>query len=194
MGGVNKSVVWGVVAGFAAAVVVIVGAGFLLMWLWSGGGDGGRGGALAPDLEAPDLPAEAVAEYRWVVKTLGGEEFSLEKTKGQVMFLNFWATWCPPCVAEMPSIQRLYDEVKESGVAFVCVSQEETSRVKKFVEHFGYTFPVYIFKGKVPSVFASRGIPATFIVGPDGKIALRHVGSAKWDDERCVAFIKELGG
>lgn len=194
MGAMNKSVVWGVVAGFAAAMVVIAGAGFLLMWLAGGGGGRGGGGPTAPDLEAPDLPAEAVAEYQWVVKTLGGEDFSLEKAKGQVMFLNFWATWCPPCVAEMPSIQRLYDEVKDTGIAFVCISQEEPSRVKKFVDHFEYTFPVYTLKGKVPSVYATRGIPATFIVGRDGKIALRHVGSAKWDDERCVAFIKELGG
>lgn len=188
----NRSVIWGVVAGFAAAVAVIVGVGYLFMWLWAGGGGGG--GAEVPDLEAPDLPAEAVAEYGWAVRDLEGKEVSLEKARGQVLFLNFWATWCPPCVAEMPSIQRLYDEVKESGVAFVCVSQEESSRVKKFVEHYGYTFPVYTFGGKVPAVFASRGIPATFIVAPDGRIAFKHVGSAKWDDERCVAFLKELGG
>jgi thiol-disulfide isomerase/thioredoxin len=190
----NKSVVLGIVAGIAAAIVIIVGAGFLLMWLSAGGGQGVRGGPMAPDLEAPDLPAEAVADYHWVVKTLGGDDFSLEKVKGQVIFLNFWATWCPPCVAEMPSIQRLYEEVKDNGIAFVCISQEEGSRVKKFVEHYGYTFPVYTFKGDIPSVFASRGIPATFIVGPDGKIAFKHVGSAKWDDERCIAFVKELRG
>jgi thiol-disulfide isomerase/thioredoxin len=110
-----------------------------------------------------------------------------------VVFLNFWATWCPPCVGEMPSIQRLYDTLKdEEGVVFVCVSDEEPDTVRKFVEEKGYTFPVYTMEGERPEDFRGRGIPTTFILSQDGKISFRHIGSAKWDDQSSIDFIKNL--
>ncbi|MCP4396304.1 MAG: TlpA family protein disulfide reductase [bacterium] len=147
---------------------------------------------MASNLDAPPFPKNVTVEYDWTVQTLEGEEFHLTDVQGQVVFLNFWATWCPPCIAEMPSIQRLYDRLNDAGVAFLCISDEERETVQKFITEKGYTFPVYTMQEERPKDFLGRGIPTTFLLNREGKIAFRHVGSAKWDDELAVDFIKGL--
>ena len=143
-------------------------------------------------LEAPSFPSTTLADYGWTVQSLDGQDFKMADVRGKVVFLNFWATWCPPCIAEMPSIQHLHEKLKDEGVVFVCVSNEETSKVSRFVKERGFTFPIYTMHGAPPGVFKTPGIPATFILSRDGKIAFRHVGSAKWDDEKSIDFMKGL--
>jgi len=151
-----------------------------------------RGKPLESRLEVPSFPSTTPAEYDWTVQSLDGQDLKMADLKGKVVFLNFWATWCPPCVAEMPGIQQLHEKLKDGGVVFVCVSNEETSKVSRFVKEKGFTFPIYTMHGAPPGVFKTRGIPATFILSPDGKIAYKHIGSAKWDDEKSIDFIKGL--
>lgn len=151
-----------------------------------------RGKSLESRLEVPSFPSTNPAEYDWTVQSLDGQDLKMADVKGKVVFLNFWATWCPPCVAEMPGIQQLHEKLKDGGVVFVCVSNEETSKVSRFVKEKGFTFPIYTMHGAPPGVFKTRGIPATFILSPDGKIAFKHIGSAKWDDEKSIDFIKGL--
>ena len=151
-----------------------------------------KGKILEGHLEVPSFPSTTPADYDWTVQSLDGQDFKMADARGKVVFLNFWATWCSPCVAEMPSIQQLHEKLKDEGVVFVCVSNEETSKVSRFVKEKGFTFPIYTIRGAPPGVFKTRGIPTTFIISPDGKIAFRYVGSAKWDDEKSIAFINDL--
>jgi thiol-disulfide isomerase/thioredoxin len=151
-----------------------------------------KGKTLESRLETPSFPSTTLADYDWTVKSLAGQDFKMADTKGKVVFLNFWATWCPPCVAEMPTIQQLHEKLKDEGVVLVCISNEEASKVSRFVNEKGFTFPIYTIRGAPPAVFRTRGIPATFILSPDGKIAFRHIGSAKWDDDKSIDFIKGL--
>jgi peroxiredoxin len=92
----------------------------------------------------------------------------------------------------MPSIQRLYDEIKNEGIDFICVSDESRTKVSKFVKEKGFTFPIYTLIGEKPQVFNTRGIPATFIISRDGQIVFKHIGGAKWDDKTSVDFIKKI--
>jgi peroxiredoxin len=92
----------------------------------------------------------------------------------------------------MPSIQSLYDKIKNKDLAFVCISAEDEKTVSKFIREKGYTFPVHLYQGNLPSVYETQGIPATFIISKDGKIAFKHVGSAKWDDPKSIYFIQNL--
>ena len=133
---------------------------------------------------------EPVPAPEFSLKDLQGNALSLASYKGKVLILNFWATWCPPCVGEMPSIQRLYEKLKDEEVVFVCVSQEDSTKVSRFIKEKGFTFPIYTMKGAPPAVFNTRGIPATFILSSGGKVAFRHVGGARWDDEKAVDFIR----
>jgi thiol-disulfide isomerase/thioredoxin len=182
--------------GFGAGIlflIILAGAGSYLMYWWFSSKDlSDVSKVLEGGLEAPPFPSDILADYNWTMKSLDGKDFNMTEARGKVVFLNFWATWCAPCVAEMPSIQRLYDKAKKDQVIFVCVTEEESSKVIGFIKEKGFTFPIYMMSGKPPAVFKTRGIPATFILSPEGKVAFSHVGSAKWDDERSIEFIKGL--
>jgi len=186
----NKNFFLGVAVGIVITILVIVVGGYLFIWWYSSGRMASTGKLIEESLEVPPFPEETQANYDWTVRSLNGEDFKMSDTKGKVVFLNFWATWCPPCVGEMPSIQRLYEKLKDEEVVFVCVSQEDSSKVSRFIKEKGFTFPIYTMKGAPPAVFNTQGIPATFILTSEGKVAFRHVGGAKWDDEKTVDFIR----
>lgn len=149
----------------------------------------GQGGEV--ELPPPPIPTGAF-DYAWSVRALDGKEFALADTRGKVLFLNLWATWCGPCTAEMPAIQRLADAVRDDGVVFLCISDEKPEVVRLFVEKEKLALPVYLRAGDVPAMFKTRGIPATFILKRNGEVAFQHVGSARWDDPVCVGFVKSL--
>ncbi len=188
----NKNFFLGVGAGVLITILILVVGGYLLIWWFSSQKIPGGEKILESSLEAPPFPSAVLADYDWTVKSLDGQDFKMADAKGKVVFLNFWATWCPPCVAEMPSIQKLHKKLKDEGVVFLCISNEETSKVSRFVREKGFAFPVYTMQGSPPAVFKSPGIPATFILSPGGKIAFKHVCGAKWDDEKSIDFIKGL--
>lgn len=133
------------------------------------------------------------SEFYWPMETLDGRETNLELLRGKTLFINLWATWCPPCVAEMPSIQKLYDQLKDDeNVAFVIVTNEDRETVKQFMNEAGYDFPVMLSRSNPPEQFYSRSIPTTFLVSPEGEIVLREVGSKKWHGAETVELISSL--
>jgi peroxiredoxin len=92
----------------------------------------------------------------------------------------------------MPSIQALYNTLGNEGVAFVVVSEEEEETVRQFMSDNGYTFPVYVSRQEIPSVFETNGIPATFFINKEGEIVHKRVGSADWNAASCQAFLRSL--
>jgi thiol-disulfide isomerase/thioredoxin len=145
-----------------------------------------------PSLEGSGLDVKAT--YNWSLSDLEDRPVGFEAFKGKVVFLDFWATWCGPCVREMPSIARLaeHPRLKDKGIAFVCVSvDDETATVREFLK--GKSGPMRFFRSQdVPRVFATDGIPATFIITPDGRIAASQVGAAEWDNPEVVALLEKL--
>jgi thiol-disulfide isomerase/thioredoxin len=132
------------------------------------------------------------ADYSWPLRTLDGRETTLSEFRDKVVFINLWATWCMPCVAEMPNIQSLYDSLKSERVAFLLISNEPKETVKKFLNDKKFTFPVYLCNKELPIVFKTMGIPATFILSRDGSVVFKEVGSAKWDDVSSLNFLRGL--
>lgn len=106
-----------------------------------------------------------------------GSEVSLSDLKGKRVFLNFWATWCPPCRVEMPYIQAVYEE-KDDDVVFLAINLGESEgRVKSFMEENGYTFPVLMDPtGQAASLYLIRAIPTSFVIDADGIVRGRHIG------------------
>jgi thiol-disulfide isomerase/thioredoxin len=150
-----------------------------------------------PGPRAPKLEASGKGEpasYDWTLLDLEDKPVSFARFQGQPVFLNIWATWCGPCVREMPSIARLADDprLKGKGIAFVCVSTDEASAVvRRFLE--GRSWHMSFFRAEaVPAAFYSDGIPATFIIAPDGRIAASEVGAAQWDTPEIVALLEKL--
>ncbi|MCU4165435.1 TlpA family protein disulfide reductase [Carboxylicivirga caseinilyticus] len=130
-------------------------------------------------------------DFNWYLTGMNGERHTFSEFKGQPVFLNLWATWCPPCLAEMPSIQRLYEEYGDKMV-FVLASNEEADILKKFVESKGYTFPIYNLSGRLPDVLSSRSIPASFLISPEGKLLMKKQGAAKWDGNKVKQLLDEI--
>lgn len=121
-----------------------------------------------------------------------GNVKSLSDFKGKVIFLNMWATWCPPCVAEMPSIDKLHEELGDE-VAFVMLSLDrDFEKAKAFDQRKGYDLPIYTKGGNLPSMYQSSAIPTTYIIDANGNIALTHKGMADYSDPEFKKFLKRL--
>ncbi|NIS61149.1 MAG: redoxin family protein [Proteobacteria bacterium] len=184
----NRNFFIGLVAGLILTILMLIGGGYVLMRSFTSR----TGEKLESILHPPPFPTQTRMDYNWRIQGLDGKELDVGKSKGKVIFLNFWATWCPPCVAEMSSIQRLYDEIKSEGIDFICVSDENRTKVSKFVKEKGFTFPIYTLLSDQPQVLRTRGIPATFIISQDGQIVFKHVGAARWDHKTSIDFMKKL--
>ena len=131
--------------------------------------------------------------FDWQMTDVEEEPFTLAQEKGKVVFLNLWATWCPPCVGEMPGIQKLYDKYKNNpDVSFVLVSNETTKIISDFVKKKGYTFPVYSSLSEAPAAFATRSIPTTFVLDKKGSIAIKEIGAMDWGGKKMEKMIEAL--
>jgi len=143
-------------------------------------------GVLPPQakIEAPDFE----------VRTLDGGSLRLRDFRGQVVFLNFWATWCVPCRREMPAMEKLYREFRDQGFTIVALDlNEPTAAVRAFVKELGLTFPVGIDPAMVNfAVYGGRALPTSYLIGRDGKILGMVIGPREWDSQDARAYIKSL--
>ena len=116
----------------------------------------------------------------------------LSSFEGKTVFLNLWATWCAPCLAEMPYIQRLYEDMQDE-VVFVTISTDDDPAVaQRFIEEKGYTFPVYRVAGPMPELYRSPTLPTTWVISPGGKLATVHAGMANYDTKGFRTFLRSL--
>jgi len=125
---------------------------------------------------------------------LGGGNAALSSYKGKVVILNFWATWCPPCRVEMPSMETLYQRFNAQGLEILAVDiGESASAIQQFIRSAGYTFPVLLDSAnRVSSIYGIEAIPTTYIIDREGKIIGRVIGSIIWDNQRVIAAIDAL--
>lgn len=134
---------------------------------------------------------QVLEDYDWNLHTMEGAAINLESHKGELLFINFWATWCPPCVAEMPGLQDLYTDYGDK-VTFMFVARDKKERVTQFLENKGYDIPVYFENGLVPRKIYYGGLPTTFVISKDGRIVVSEVGSADWNSEQTRALLDSL--
>ncbi|TMA53585.1 MAG: TlpA family protein disulfide reductase [Deltaproteobacteria bacterium] len=157
----------------AAVAVGLAAAGGLLAL-------GHRGPRLAPDFAAPDLAGHAVR---------------LSALRGQVVVLNLWTTWCPPCREEMPSMERLYGQLRDRDFQLLAVSQDEdgSKTVEPFVRQLGITFPVLLDpERQVGERYGVWGYPETFIIDRNGYVVERVIGPRDWATPAQLAALEAL--
>nr|WP_321236704.1 TlpA disulfide reductase family protein [uncultured Psychroserpens sp.] len=136
---------------------------------------------------------KSISNYDWKLKDISGNAFDFSTAEGKVVVINFWATWCPPCIAEMPSLEALYQNYKTNDdVVFLFVSNEDKEKLYEFTVHHGYTFEVYQPINNYPEYFNVSSIPRTFIIGKNGDIVIDKSGAADWNSERVTNTIDEL--
>lgn len=132
-------------------------------------------------------------DYNWQVIDSEGFIHSLDEFKDKVIFINFWATWCGPCIGEMPELQKFYDKFKDNEeVVFMFVSNEPLDKMKNFLADKGYNLPVYAINTSVPSKMESQTIPTSFLIDKKGNIVLKHKGVAQWGGDKMEKLVKDL--
>jgi len=124
-----------------------------------------------------------LTDYDWRLQGVDGEQINMESFKNKVVLVNFWATWCPPCVAEMPSFQSLYNDYGDK-IVFLFVANDDPDKVNTFLENKGYSLPVYFQASGVPEAMNSRSLPTTYLINSSGIIVATKVGAADWNSKK----------
>jgi len=126
---------------------------------------------------------------------LHGRTYRLADLRGKVVFLNLWATWCPPCRMEMPSMEALYKRLENRDFVMLAVAEDEggAAAVGPFVREVGITFPVLLDpEATVAPRYGATGYPETFIIDRNGRVVNHTIGPAEWDSEEMVAYFERL--
>ncbi|MFZ2636045.1 MAG: TlpA disulfide reductase family protein [Rectinemataceae bacterium] len=128
------------------------------------------------------------------VETLSGGKASRLVAKGNVVLLNFWASWCPPCKEEMPGIEKLSKAMKGKKFEVMAVNLGDSrTTVQNFLKENGYSFPVYLDqKGTLSDAYASNGIPTTYILDKSGRFIAGIIGGIRYDSPEVLAVMAEL--
>jgi peroxiredoxin len=138
-------------------------------------------GQNAPGFTLPQLPSG---------------NLSLSQFRGKVVLLNFWATWCPPCVMEAPSLEQFARDMKSDGVTVIGVSVDKDGKaLDHFIKLYHLSYPIV----RDPSFdlahrYGTYKLPETYIIGRDGHVAEKIIGATNWTDPRMVTFVKSLTG
>ena len=168
---------WIAVGGIVAALLIALGLGL----------------ALSPDLfpvavgsRAPEFTAVDVAT---------GDTVGLAKYRGHVVLLNIWATWCVPCETEMPSMQRLHQDLGGQGLTIVAVSIDQASGevVRTWAAQRGLTFKIlHNQSGRIQSIYQTTGVPESFVIDRSGVIVKKVIGATVWDHPAQKALLRRL--
>lgn len=141
--------------------------------------------------EIPEEERQMLRDYSWDLYTPEGEKINFTGEKGEVVIVNFWATWCPPCIAEMPSFEKLFLDYKDR-ISFYFVTSEEPETIQKFISENDYSFPV-VRPGSMPPVqLQSKILPTTYVLSREGEIVVAKKGSADWNSEDFRTLLDEL--
>ncbi len=138
--------------------------------------------------------------YRWnegalpdvTFRTVDGDSVTLEAYRGQIVLLNFWATWCPPCLREIPELVRLHERLSDDGVVIIGVAAQSgrTEAVRAFGEEHAMSYPIWMVDDASLDAYGVVGFPFTFLIDGDGRILMRYVGPQTY--ERLLADITAL--
>ncbi len=153
-------------------------------------------GIMNPDTTTETTKDKKAKKASYKVKLLdqNGKKVDMADLKDKVIFINLWATWCPPCVAEMPGINSLYKHFeKDEEVVFLMISfDKDFEKAKKFKNRKEFGFDVHKSLNNLPKVYHSQSIPTTFIIDKKGNIAFEHKGMANYNTKKFKNFINNL--
>lgn len=146
---------------------------------------GDRDETVASEKEAASISFKSLQLYQ-----LDGTPFDSTGLQGKIVFVNFWATWCKPCLAEMPSIDRAALGLADKNVIFIAASDERPERIKAFRDKSNYQFQIVATQADL-SALGVFALPATFIFDTNGNLAFRETGAREWDSQQSIQLITE---
>lgn len=139
-----------------------------------------------------NIPATDLSDLRF--RDASGKVVAIGDLKGKVVFINFWASWCPPCLAEMPSIHKMYEKFKDnSSFVFIFVDADgDLLKAKKFMDKRRYGLPVYDVASEIPEAVFSGSLPTTVVLDKQGRVSYNESGAANYNDNKFIAFMTKL--
>ena len=146
--------------------------------------------SFSPDLVEKDK-REKVVSYEWKLHGVNTESMNFDTAKGKVVLLNYWATWCPPCIAEMPSLQKLYNDYKDK-VVFVFLTEDDDPELNKFMNDKNYNYPIYRSLSPHQKPFVHKPIPGTYLLDKKGNVVIYKRGAADWDTKKVKDILDKL--
>lgn len=149
---------------------------------------------LATGLIRPSISetTNADANYNFQLTDPEGNIVDFPSFKGKTVFINFWATWCPPCVAEMPDIESLYQKTG-TEITFVMISLDDNpTKAIDFVQRKGYELPIYFLKNGLPLVYETHSIPTSYVISPEGHVVMSQHGMAKYNTDDFKNFLQRV--
>jgi peroxiredoxin len=149
----------------------------------------------SPSVEPGSRSERDVVAPEFVLPALDGPPVRLSDHRGKVVLLNFWATWCPPCRAEMPSMEKLYQGYRDRGLTILAISSEVSGRtvVEPFVRERGLTFPILLNpEGDVFAQYGVRGLPTSFVLDRQGRIVSAEIGARDWSSGAAREGVERL--
>ncbi|WP_307524118.1 TlpA disulfide reductase family protein [Pedobacter sp. W3I1] len=149
-------------------------------------------GFYSPKVETPKETATSLNGIQF--KDINGNLIDLGDLKGKIIFLNFWATWCPPCRAEMPSISKLYAQFKDDkNIVFIFADADGMlPKSTRFMKDRKYDMPVYKVESNIPEQIFAGALPTTVIFDKQGRLSFKHEGVANYADKKIVGFLNKL--
>ena len=141
------------------------------------------------------LPSRAVQAVDFDLADLAGDVHSLQRYRGSVVFLNFWATWCGPCRTEMPDLQQLHDDLgDEAHFAMLAINlQEDAVQVRRFAGELGLSFQILLdSSGETSAAYGARTLPMSYIIDKDGAILARIIGVRDWAEPEFAELFRAL--
>lgn len=148
--------------------------------------------AAVPDDTTPRV-GQPLADF--TLPDLAGRPVQLAALRGKVVFINIWATWCPPCVEEMPTMQRLYERLHNRGVEILAVSIDALGAqvVAPFMQQYGLTFPALLDpKTRIVHLYHTGGVPESFVVDKQGRLVEKVVGPRDWAHPQVIGMFERL--
>lgn len=149
-------------------------------------------GFFNPSIDKKSADTSSATDFNFVDES--GNIQSTTSLRGKVVFINFWASWCPPCRAEFPSIEVLYTQFKDNPDMFFLTINEDSDLAKgrAYLDKEGFSVPLYTASGNVPSEIYSGSLPTTIVLDKDGKVRFHHTGFANYASGKFVKQIEEL--
>ncbi len=148
--------------------------------------------AFSPSVEnVEDQQTLTSEDFDVRLQSLNGQQLNFVKFQGEVTLVNFWATWCPPCIAEMPSLQHLYNDYGDK-VNFVFVTNEDRKTIQAFLAKHEYKLPVYQNLQSWPAQLEHSSIPTTYVIDKKGAIVIDETGAADWNSKSTRELLDSL--
>ena len=156
----------------------------ILVAVLAHGASGEEGLVRLPWVTAPDFS----------LQDMGGETHNLARYRGRPVIVNFWATWCPSCRREIPSMNRAWEKIRHEGIGLIAINVgEDRESIEPFRRLTGAQFPVLLDPDNTTAeAWPVRGLPMTFVLDPEGKLVFRATGSREWDDDMLLDKVRAL--